>query len=358
MKPTACTLVALVVFGCSSDPGAPTTSSDDAGDLAATHDLANRPDAPVTADAATPDASASDIGALVSPGWHDRAALPAPQQEVAVVPLDGLIYVMGGFSDTARQLATVIVYDPRTDGWSARADFPTPAHHMNASVVDGKIWVTGFVHQGFTPDGRTFVYDPTDDSWTPGADLPQGRGRGASAIGVIDNQIYVAGGLGPGGAQPWVDVLDPSTGVWTALPDAPRAFDHAGYGVVGGKLVVAAGRNGSIPSYVDGVHILDPATGVWSDGAPIPTARGGVASAVHGGKLYVFGGEGDPDSPGRVFPQVEVYDVAADSWVELEPMPMPRHGFAGATLDDIIYLPGGAATEFLDAVATHQIFVP
>ena len=155
-----------------------------------------------------------------------------------------------------------------------------------------------------------------------------------------------------------VDVLDPQTNTWTERADALRAFDHAGFGVVDGKLIVAAGRNGSIQGYFDDVQIYDPAADSWSAGAPIPTARGGVASAVHNGMLYVFGGEGDPTSPGQVFPEVEAYDVAANTWTELDPMPSPRHGFAGVTIGNIIYLPGGAPTQFLDAVATHEVFVP
>lgn len=358
LKTQACLIATLIVCGCSDDPATPADRDMAVADTTV-------PAADVGADAggdvATPSdlATADDVGdVLLGPGWHDRATLPAPQQEVAVVALDGRIYVMGGFGAAAQQLATVIVYDPQTDSWSERASFPTPANHMNAAVVDGKIWVTGFLHLGFTPDGRTFVYDPATDAWSPDADLPAGRGRGASAVGVIDGQIYIAGGVAPGGAQAWLDVLDPTTGTWTALPDAPRAFDHAGYGVIDGKLVVAAGRNGSIASFVDAVHIYDPTSNAWTDGAPIPTARGGVASAVHADLLYVFGGEGDASSPGRVFPQVEAFDLAANSWTQLDPMPVPRHGFAGATIGDIIYLPGGARAEFLAADDTHQVYVP
>jgi N-acetylneuraminic acid mutarotase len=299
-------LTAVLLAACSSDP----SETPDAGESDSattpdegTADSSNPSDMGTPADdvaTPTPDqGSEADAGPLTA-GWHDRAALPAPQQEVAVVTLDGLVWVMGGFSVAAQQLATVIAYDPATDSWSSRGDFPTPANHMNATVVDGK--------------GRTFVYDPDTDVWTPGPDLPAGRGRGASSVGVIDGNIYVAGGVGSGGAVAHFDVLDPATETWTALPDVPRNVDHAAFGVIDGVFVLASGRAGSIPSYVADVHLFDPTAGVWTNGAPIPTPRGGVASAVHGGKLYVFGGEGHPVNASGVFAEVEAYDLATDSW--------------------------------------------
>lgn len=359
----------LLATACSSDPAANNSEpadqgvtkndvSTDAGpDVASTTpDVGTQEDAPTGADMVenTPDAANNNPMS----GWHDRQALPAEQQETAVVAFQDRIWVMGGFNAGGQEIATVNVYDPATDSWDTAADFPLPAHHMNAAVYDGQIWVTGFLAGGFAPDGRTFVYDPTDDQWTPGPDLPQERRRGASAVGVIDEKIYVAGGVGAGGAVALFDVLDPTTSVWTELPDLPRDVDHAAFGVVDGTLIVAAGRDSAISAHTDRVELFDPADGTWQTGAPIPTARGGVASAVWDGKLYVFGGEGDPDSPGNVFPQVEAYDFAADEWEQLADMPSPRHGLGAAALDGVIYLPGGAPTQFLDATDVHQVYVP
>ena len=360
--------IALLGAACSSDSTEPTIGDqpDAVSDVGVPNATAG--DLGATGDAAEVDMSAADLPTTdttpirdadsPAQGWQTLAPLPAAQQEVAVVALDGLIYVIGGFTAGGAQVATNAVYDPASNSWSSRADFPTPANHMNATVVDGQIWVTGFLSMGFSPDARTFVYDPPTDAWSPGPDLPDGRGRGSSAVGVVDGQIYVAGGIGSGGARAWTDVLDPVTGVWTPRADAPREFDHAGFGVIDGQLIVAAGRFGTITSFVDEVHVYDPASDTWSDRAPIPTARGGVASAVLDGVLYVFGGEGAPDAPGQVFDEVEAYDFANDAWTVLQPMPSPRHGLAGIALDGVIYLPGGADRQFLAAVATVESFVP
>lgn len=303
-------------------------------------------------------AIAVDTGGGLGSGWHDLAPIAGGErQETAVVALDGLVWVLGGFNRNGQIVPYVETYNPQTDSWSRKADFPVPAHHMNATVVDGIIWITGFLAGGFAADGRSFTYDPAADTWEPAVDLPAGRDRGASATGVIDGKIYVAGGVA-GGAVSDFDVLDPRTGIWTELPDLPRNVDHAGFGVIDGKLVVASGRAGAITSFTEQVDIFDPAVGQWEQGAPIPTPRGGVASAVLGGQLYVFGGEGNRAEASGVFPQVEAYDLVADTWIELDPMPIPRHGLGAVALDGVIYLPGGAPEEFLRATDVHQAFVP
>ena len=320
-------------------------------DLAATADLS-------VADAAgdAMDFERTDL-ADVGPRWQALQSLPVAQEEMATVAVDGLIFVIGGLTDATTASAAVRAYDPGSDSWADRAAFPVPAHHINATVLDGRIYATGFLRQGFAHDERTFIYDPATDAWLPGPDLPSQRARGASAVVVIDGKIYVAGGVTAAQAVAWTDVLDPVTETWTELANAPRRFDHAGFGVIDRKLVVAGGRNRSIGSFVDTVHSYDPLVDEWSEQAAMPTGRAGGASAVVADKLYVFGGLGDPNDPNEIFDQVEVYDFAADIWDVLDPMPVPRQGVAAATLNGIIYLPGGA-TALFQPIDTFDAFVP
>ena len=70
-----------------------------------------------------------------------------------------------------------------------------------------------------------------------------------------------------------------------------------------------------------------------------------------------MGGEVNSDNPPTgVFPQVELYDPAANRWTALDPMPVPRHGIGAVTVGDLIYVPGGAlragfaATDHSDAL--------
>ena len=77
--------------------------------------------------------------------------------------------------------------------------------------------------------------------------------------------------------------------------------------------------------------------------APMPTARAGFATAAANGKVYAMGGAVLNNCV--TVPTVEAYDPVGDFWITgLAPMPPPlRYRPAGATLDNIIYVVGGAA---------------
>jgi N-acetylneuraminic acid mutarotase len=90
----------------------------------------------------------------------------------------------------------------------------------------------------------------------------------------------------------------------------------------------------------------------------MPTARGGTAAGVVDGKIYVVGGEGNGAAASGVFPQVEEYDPATDTWTSRGEMLTPRHGMGAAGFDGGLYVPGGATTQGFGAVATAEIFVP
>jgi N-acetylneuraminic acid mutarotase len=101
---------------------------------------------------------------------------------------------------------------------------------------------------------------------------------------------------------------------------------------------------------------FDPANPGYTQKRAIPTPRGGCAAAVLGGRLILFGGEGNPNSTAGVFPNVDAYDPAADSWTALPDLMQPRHGFGAAVVDGRIYLPGGASRQGGAAVDTVTVY--
>lgn len=102
--------------------------------------------------------------------------------------------------------------------------------------------------------------------------------------------------------------------------------------------------------------MFDPANGSYTPRKQLPVARGGCASAVLRDKLYVFGGEGNAATAAGVFPNIDEYDPATDTWRALAPMVMPRHGFNAAVVGDRIYLPGGASRQGGGAVTSGSVF--
>ena len=203
-----------------------------------------------------------------------------------------------------------------------------------------------------------YVYDPASDSWSTRTPMPLNRRRGAAAVVVVGDQIYVShGNYGgheiPGGGDTatsvgWIDYYDITTDSWTALPnDAPNPRDHTGGALIGNRICVAGGRDGGYcatanncwPS-VEPTDCYDLATGTWSVEANIPQKRAGASyGTTCDGKLMVAGGEGED----QAWKQVDVFD--GNSWVTIDDLEVQRHG-SGLAIDcecEQIHIASGCA---------------
>lgn len=291
-------------------------------------------------------------------GWAARAPLPGgPRQETAVVALDGRVHVLGGFDEAGSSLDEVEIYDPATDTWSAGVPLPEPLHHIHAAVVDGRIYALGALRQiSFQAVGRAYVFDPATSAWTQLTSMPAGTERGGGAVGVIGGKVYIAGGLRAGNAVADFSAYDVASDTWEALPPLPSPRDHLVGGAVDGVFYAIGGRAGSISSITGAVDAFDPQAGMWSSRAPMLTPRGGAAAGIIAGRFVVVGGEGNAGAASGVFPEVEVYDPAADAWSSLGEMPTPRHGMGAAAVGSTLYVPGGADQQAFSAVDTHEAF--
>lgn len=290
-------------------------------------------------DAPTQTDAGADAPPRAAGTWSARASMPAPQQEVAVVALGGKIYVIGGFAAEQATTAVVSVFDPAVGAWSTAAPLPEALHHVNAATADGKIWVVGALRgAAFGAVGTTLAYDPTTNAWTPRAAMPAGSERGASMVAAIGKIIYVAGGF-RGGSVADFSSFDTASGAWTTRPPIAAARDHGVGLAIGDRFYAIGGRD--LAGHTSRVEAFDPITSAWTPRASMPTSRAGSAAAVMKGLAIVAGGEGSSASPIGMFAEVEAYDPVRDAWSALPAMTTPRHGTGAATIDDVMYVPGG-----------------
>jgi len=163
-----------------------------------------------------------------------RTSLLAPNSEMAVVELDGKIYVVGGYPASRVTQSTVQAYDTATHTWAFVASLPFAVHHPVVVGVQGLVYSLG----GQTDAGdtaRTLAYDPAADTWTDVAPMPTARGAGVSA--VIDDRVYVIAGRPPAGNA--FEVYDISEDSWTVLADVPQEFperNHLAAMAINGKV--------------------------------------------------------------------------------------------------------------------------
>ena len=81
--------------------------------------------------------------ALAAPGsWTRKADMPIARGGHAACEVDGVLYVMGGGTQTNSdfpQLQSLLAYDPKADTWTPKRDMPTARRFLAACAVDGII---------------------------------------------------------------------------------------------------------------------------------------------------------------------------------------------------------------------------
>jgi hypothetical protein len=103
-----------------------------------------------------------------------------------------------------------------------------------------------------------------------------------------------------------------------------------------GKIYVMGGGG------TDQFYIYDIASDTWSAGAALPRGSAGAAAGAWDGKVYLIGGDDDffPDS--GVSDQVDIYDIATDSWVGSGAAMPEGTSFPGAVqAGPYVYVAGG-----------------
>ncbi|KAH8884907.1 galactose oxidase, partial [Thozetella sp. PMI_491] len=284
-----------------------------------------------------------------------------PRQEHSAVLIDDDLYVLGGVlplngtTDPATDLVQKL--NLKTNTWTELAPMPLGMNHVNVAAVHGLIYYLGglavvdpaeLTYWGAS--GACAVYDPATNIWSELPDMPEGRAAGSAATMVVGDTIYLAGGLlntnVTSGDEELTTAMFTSYNVvtqeWTILPDLPAPRDHAGKGSYGNMLYVIGGRAFGHWNVVDTVFGYNIDTGTWSTGfAPMPIGRGGTASATIGSKMFIAGGEGDPDTPTNVWPQMQAYDAVRNTWTSYADMATPVHGTAAVTYHGKIIIPGG-----------------
>ncbi len=265
---------------------------------------------------------------------------------------NGKLYLFGG-----RRVQPVDIFDPETNEWTSASAPPMEIHHFQPVIFGNEIWLLGTMTGEFpreTPLDKVLIYTPATDDWSFGPEIPASRRRGAAGC-VLHNDgwIYLVGGIVDGhhsGTQCWFDRMDPSTGRWEILPDAPNKRDHAPCAILNNKLYFFGGRetgrhNGQDYDALFGdtiadVDVFDFEHQTWSvhpEPLPIQTAAGGAAS--HGNRIYYVGGEALRK---EAFTDMQIFDGNDDRWSPGPALNRGRHGTNCCIHDGKIWIAAGS----------------
>lgn len=286
--------------------------------------------------------------------WRPAKTSPLAIAEAAGAEVEGDLFLFGSGANQT------IDYDVFQDSYSTgRSVRPFGGGGHAVVSLDGLVYLFG----GFdaAAAGKVQIYDPAVDSWSLGSAMPWDAGGCAAA--VHGGLVYVGGGVAPaGGTVGNFAVYDPSVDSWTALAALPTAVHVPAAGTDGERIFVMGGRTGTLGPQAGVVEVqaYDPGAGAWEtssagDLEPLPQPRSSTGPAIFwDNELYVFGGA----NASTAFSDVLVYSPGSDSWREDCPLEAPRHGAAVVFFESRTFLLGGSNSAGSSGLGTGEVFSP
>ncbi|WP_235738219.1 DUF1668 domain-containing protein, partial [Mycolicibacterium austroafricanum] len=335
-------------------------------------------------------------------GWTQAAPMPTARQLLAAASDGELVYAIGGTNGTA-DLATVEAYDPAADTWTAMPALPEPRSDFGVAVTDARLVAVGGTAAG-RPLKTVTALDLTTSTWSDLPDLGSARrGAAVAAVGksvyviggstgagdgqatssaealklaprtpqpaaqwrslpdaptarlmmaytVLDDQIWIAGGIREGETLDTVETYDTRTQQWQSQPSLPIPLNHAVAATYRGEVVVIGGATDTITQASNRVFAFRD--GTWVELASLQHARAAPAAAVVDDKLVVVGGQNDK----QVVSQTEVFD--GQSWTQAADMPTPREHLAAVSDGVYVYTVGGRLLTADENLAAFERFDP
>ncbi|WP_157562697.1 S8 family serine peptidase [Micromonospora chokoriensis] len=246
--------------------------------------------------------------------WRPIANAPAQITDNAAVSVGGKVYSIGGGAGSGAE-RSLWRYDPDTSGWSALAEMPRGRSRPSAAVVNGKIYVLG----GWSATGSAIpavdVFDPKQGTWSTLVGTMNPVPRAAAGTAVVDGKIVIVGGCADGDCvelKKDVVLFDPSARTFSAVADYPLGVAYVACGGIGSGVYCAGGAaeqaNRSTYGY-------DPTTNVWTQLPDLPIDLWGSQTAVASNLLVVSGGV--TSTPRSVTNRTVAYDPGARAWRDL-----------------------------------------
>lgn len=137
----------------------------------------------------------------VANSWSVKAPLATARFDVHAAALNGIIYAIGGSSNSA-ELLSVEAYDPVANTWTPKAALPAGNPVSSVDVVNGVLYV-------IRDYGAALTYNPTANSWTPNTAMSTSFYEFNRTSAVVDNTLFTIGGRDSFGAVDYVDAFKP-----------------------------------------------------------------------------------------------------------------------------------------------------
>lgn len=225
--------------------------------------------------------------------WNELPQLPVDTNHPGITTWGDLIIVAGGYAnDGGAAHDEIWALDPGGGDWEQIGVLPHQMGAFGFAAGAGGLFVSGGAIGSLNgePTDETWSWEPAEDIWTRRAPLP--RAREHLAVAMRDDLLHIIGGRVHGMASPdlgeALDVYDATTDTWTAgNPLSPPRSGLNGANSCAG--VVVAGGETPTGVFAD-VDLLDPVTGKWEALPDLTVPVHGVAIAAAGSAIFAIGG--------------------------------------------------------------------
>ena len=241
-------------------------------------------------------------------------------------------------------------------GWrslsSLNDGMDAPRSEIHAAVMDEKVYVAGGIGLFRVLDSCE-VYDIPIQEWSGCPPLP--RPLHHVAMAADETRIYASGGYvelpfekDPDGA---LFALNPDSDEWEVLAKLPHPIGQHAMFYRDGSLYLIGGQKGSAD--LDSFWRFGLESNEWSQMPAMPTARHSHAIAIDSDRLFVTGGRSA--ALGTEIDKVEMFDFSTDVWAELPPIPTGRGGHGAAAVNNKLHIFGGESLAAGKVLSSHQI---
>ena len=220
--------------------------------------------------------------------WVPIASMSGgPRHAACSTVIDNELWVVGGFNEEGRTLASVEVYSPRTNTWRSLRSDMNQARSSAVCGLDcsGSLIVAGGYRCGYIMSAESYT---AEAGWTSLPDLPRTAWNAVAC--VLNGRLFVAGAGGSGGSK---QLLMWDGTAWQARADLPTGRSlAASVATADGKMMVIGGRVGG--QATASVIIYNPQSDSWAEGVPLPEPRQKCAAVLlpHTGSIVLIGGGG------------------------------------------------------------------
>ena len=266
--------------------------------------------------------------------WKHYNEFPEPRLHFAVTIQNGTVYLTGGSDprlkvNPALPTADAFIFETRTCAWIKIMPMNTARIHHSLASLNGMIYAIGGQDGNNRVLNTVECYNPKTDNWV--FVKPMSQARLAASTGVIDGKLYTAGGYGESIRRPILDTvecLNPKKNKWQSKNKLRFPRGHANIVTVNDKLYLCGGitksfvNRNSVVSSVHSIDVYNKEQDVWEHCSDMVIARHSAGTASVGSLIYIIGGA--TTQYNRIFRSVECFDTDTKTWVSgVKDLPYP-----------------------------------